>query len=124
MLDSNIESLGFTKEDIEVICKRLTCRLDLEDWESMQLYENDEALFRYLFIEDEDKESMTWLLLDIAGISAKDLKNSKSVMEYMIADGGYSRLKLPSGRWVTFSEELLWKDKYEDMYEETYEEFD
>ncbi|MED4013279.1 hypothetical protein P4606_21635 [Priestia aryabhattai] len=117
-MDSEIKSLGFTKEDIEVICKRLTCRLDLEDWESMELFENDEALFKYMFIEDETKESLTASLLDMAKIPIKDLKNSKSLMEYMIADDGYSILKLPSGRWVTFSENLLWKDKYEDMYEE------
>lgn len=103
------EALGFTEEDIEAIWLHFTCRPDLEDWKSMRLFENDDAIFKYLFIEDEDKESITETLLEMARMPVDDLKDGKSLMEYMIEDGE-SRYKLPSGKWVIFTDELLRKD--------------
>lgn len=110
MFDFDIESLGFTKEDIEAIKKHFLCSISLEDWESMLLFENAKEIFKYLFIEDEDKESITETLLEMARISVEDLEDGQSLMEYMIEDGEY-RFKLPSGRCVIFTDELLQKEK-------------
>ncbi|MDN4526418.1 hypothetical protein [Fictibacillus fluitans] len=111
MVNLNVESLGFTKEEIETILNRFSCKLNVEDWESIKLFENDGALFNYLYIEDDDaKDSLTNLLMELATISEKDLRKNKSVAEYMI---GYDedRLKLPSGRWVYFTQDLVLKDR-------------
>lgn len=109
LIDFEIKSLGFTEEDIEAIEGHFFCNISFEDWESMQLFENEEAIFKYLFIEDEDKESIIDTLLEMGKISMKDLKDGQSLMEYMIGDND-NIFKLPDGKWVIFSDELLRRD--------------
>ncbi len=104
-----IKNLGFTTKDTDEILRRFSCRLGLEDWESMKLYENDEAIFKYLFIEGEDKESIAESFLEISRINVSDLDEGQSLMEYMIEEDE-SRLKLSDGKWVVFPEDLLRKD--------------
>lgn len=109
MFDFDIKSLGFTEEDIDTIEAKIFCSLSLEDWESMLLFENDEAIFKYLFIDDEDKESLIDTLLEMGKISVKDLDDGQSLMEYMI-EADENRFKLPDGKWVIFTDELIRKD--------------
>lgn len=75
----------------------------------MLLFENEEAIFKYLFIENEDKESITSTLIEIAKISIGDIEDGQSLMEYMI-EADDERFKLPHGKWVIFSDELLRKE--------------
>lgn len=109
VFDFDIEALGFTKKDIEAIGNQFLYSLELEDWESMLLFENEEAIFKYLFIDDEDKESLIDTLLEMGNISVEDIEDGQSLMEYMIEDGEY-RFKLPDGKWVIFTDELLHKE--------------
>lgn len=110
MFDFDIKSLGFTEEDINTIKEHFSCNIRLEDWESMLLFENEEAIFKYLFIDNEDKESIINTLLEMGKISLEDLKDGQSIMGYMI-DTDEDRFKLPDGKWVIFTDELLHKDK-------------
>jgi len=110
MFDFDIEALGFTEVDIEAIGNHFSCSsLSYEDWESMELFENDEVIFEYLFIDNQEKESIINTLLEMGKISVEDLDEGQSLMEYMIEDDEY--FKLPNGRWVRFTDELLRKDK-------------
>lgn len=110
MLVFDIKSLGFTEEDINVIEEHFFCNLSEEDWESMRLFENTEAIFKYLFIEDEDKDHLIDTLLEMGKISGNDLKGGQSLMEYML-ENDEDRLMLPEGKWVMFTHELLHKEK-------------
>lgn len=115
MFDFDIKSLGFTEVEIKAIEEHFFCDLSDEDWESMQLFENEEDLFKYLFIEDENKVSIIDTLLEMGKISVKDLKDVQSLMEYMISNDE-DTLKLPSGKWVRFSDDLLRRDKLAQIY--------
>jgi hypothetical protein len=110
MFDFDIKSLGFSEEDINKIQSQFLCSISLEDWESMMLFENEEAIFKYLFIDNEDKESLIDTLLEMGKISVEDLDDGQSLMEYMIEDDDRC-FKLPVGKWVKFTDDLLHKDK-------------
>jgi len=109
MLDFDIKALGFAEVDIEEIKNHFLYSLDLEDWESMRLFDNTEAIFKYLFIDDEDKESIIDTLLDMGKIVVRNLKEGQSVMEYMI-ENDECTFKLTSGKWVMFHDDLLRKE--------------
>lgn len=109
MFDFDIEVLGFTEEDIEAIKKHFLCNISPENWELMALFEDEEAIFKYLFIDNEDKESIINTLLEIGKISLEDLEDGQSLMEHMIEEDE-NRIKLPNGKWVIFSDELLHKE--------------
>jgi hypothetical protein len=82
MYQLEIGSLGFTKDEIETISNHFLCNLNFEDWESMSLFDNNEELANYFSIEEHDDESLE----------------------------DDNCLKLPSGRWVVFTEELMDKE--------------
>lgn len=109
LYEKEIAALGFSEEDREAIWHKFSCRIIMEDWKSMKLFENDAEIFKYLYIEDTDKESLIETILEMCEISNEDLHDGQSLMEYMINDDEY-RLKLPSGKWVIFPEKLLYKD--------------
>lgn len=82
MFELEIESLGFTKEEIKDIVDHFSCNLDLEDWESMRLFDNNADLANYFSIEEQDDESLE----------------------------DDNCLRLPTGRWVVFLDELMVKE--------------
>ncbi|MEH6890169.1 hypothetical protein V7024_10710 [Bacillus sp. JJ864] len=109
MLDFDIKDLGFTEDDIAEVWGHFEYRLQFEDWESMLLFENNEEIFKYLYIDNQDTESIIDTLLEMGKISVDDLKEGQSAIEYMI-ECDNSIFKLPAGRWVIFSRELLHKE--------------
>lgn len=115
-LDLEIIDLGYTEDDIDKIRNNFEYTPKLEDWEEMMLFKSDEEIFKYLFIDDQDKESIVETLLAMGEVTEEDLEDGQSVMNYMIDDDGdESIFKLSNGRWVIFSPELLGKEARQQM---------
>ncbi|MGR5983484.1 hypothetical protein ACT7CN_22085 [Bacillus cereus] len=114
LLDLDFKEKGFTEEDIDEIRSRFLCSIDSLDVEEMMLFENDEAIFKHLYIDDKDKESILETILEMGRVSAETLDDNQTVMDYMVDTGDEDMLKLSSGKWVIFSPELLHK---EDLYQ-------
>ncbi|MGH0973193.1 hypothetical protein ACQVT2_26280 [Bacillus paranthracis] len=74
------------------------------DWEDIKLFKSDEEIFKYFFIDDQDKESIVETLLEMGKVSAEDLE-----------DGDETVFKLSNGRWAVFSYELLGKEAKQQM---------
>ncbi|PHE68529.1 hypothetical protein [Bacillus wiedmannii] len=115
-LDLEIMDLGFTEDDIEKIRNNFEYTPKLEDWEEMILFKSDEEIFKYLYIEDQSKESIVEILLEMGEVSAEDLEDGQTVINYMVDDDSDEFiLKLSNGRWVVFSDELLGKEARQQM---------
>ncbi|AJH60158.1 hypothetical protein bcere0016_54510 [Bacillus cereus 95/8201] len=115
LLDFEVMEFGFTKEDIENISNHFEYTLDLLDWEDIKLFKSDEEIFKYFFIDDQDKESIVETLLEMGKVSAEDLEDGETVMGYMVDDGDETVFKLSNGRWAVFSHELLGKEARQQM---------
>ncbi|WP_212934900.1 hypothetical protein [Bacillus hominis] len=115
LLDFEIMDLGFTEEDIAEISNHFECNLTIVDWEDIMLFENDEAIFKHLFIEDQTNEAIIETLLEMGEVSAEDLADGQTVMDYMIDNGDEIIFKLPNGRWAIFTYELLRKEALQQM---------
>ncbi|PER43305.1 hypothetical protein [Bacillus thuringiensis] len=115
LLDFEVMELGFTKEDIENISNHFEYNLNLLDWEDIKLFKSDEEIFKYFFIDDQDKESIIDPLLEMGELSAEDLEDGQTVMGYMVDDGNETVFKLSNGRWAVFSYELLGKEARQQM---------
>ncbi|PFA75830.1 hypothetical protein [Bacillus cereus] len=115
LLDFEVMELGFTKEDIENISNHFEYNLNLLDWEDIKLFKSDEEIFKYFFIDDQDKESIIDTLLEMGELSAEDLEDGQTVMGYMVEDGNETVFKLSNGRWAVFSYELLGKEARQQM---------
>lgn len=109
MLDFDLELLGFTEDDIADIQRNFEYRLELEDWESIALFENDEELLLYL-VKGHDTESLIVTLLEMSAVNGSDLEDNQSVLEYQV-EGTKTIFRLPNGRWAVFSDELIHKDE-------------
>lgn len=114
MLDFDVKDLGFTEDDIADIKGNFEYTLNLEDWESITLLENDEELLRYLFIIDQDRDSLIDTILELSKVNESDLGEKQSVLEYMV-DGNNTIFKLSNGRWAVFQYELIHKDELQQM---------
>lgn len=109
-----IKVLGLTEADMEALWKHFTCDISLEDLQSMQSFKNTEEMFKYLFVDDENKEEMIDTLLRMGKVSREDLEEGESVMEHMLGFQDHV-FKLPSGRWIMFDDDLLRKDMLAQM---------
>ncbi|MHA4279798.1 hypothetical protein ACX16R_28290 [Bacillus cereus] len=110
-----IMNLGFTEDDIAVISNQFECDITILDWEDIMLFENDEAIFKYRFIDDQDKEAIIETLLEMGRVSAEDLEDGETLMGYMVDDGDETVFKLSNGRWAVVTYELLRKDELQQM---------
>lgn len=113
-----IIALGFSKEDIDDIWHHFSYTLSMADWKSILLFENDEEMFKYVYIEDnDDKESLIEIIFEMGKVSKEVLIEGESVINHMIEVGTDEELtmKLSSGKWVVFTEELLHKEVLEAM---------
>ncbi|EJS63475.1 hypothetical protein [Bacillus cereus] len=115
LLDFELKEKGFTKDDIEEIRNNFECTPNLVDWEEMKLFKSDEEIFKFRFIDDQDKEAIIDTLLELGRISAEDLEDGQTVMGYMVDDGDESVFPLPNGRWVIFPYDLLGKEARQQM---------
>ncbi|PGC22778.1 hypothetical protein COM23_21000 [Bacillus wiedmannii] len=113
MLDFDLELLGFTEDDIAEIQGNFEYRLELEDWESIALFENDAEFLLYL-VKDHDKESLIVTLLEMSAVNGSNLEDNQSVLEYQV-EGNKTIFKLSNGRWAVFSEELIHKDELQQI---------
>ncbi|HDR8009326.1 hypothetical protein OCB08_21800 [Bacillus cereus] len=116
LMDLEIMDFGFTKEEIEEIRNNFECTPNILDWEQMILFKSDEEIFRYFFIDEQDKETIIETLLEMGRVSTDDLDDHQTVMGSMLDDCDESVFKLPNGRWVVFSDELLAKEAKQQMY--------
>ncbi|MFD6509228.1 hypothetical protein [Bacillus sp. NPDC060175] len=115
LMELEIMDLGFTKDDIEEIRNNFECTPNLVDWEEMILFKSDEEIFKHRFIDEQDKEAIIETLLEMGEVSAEDLEDGQTVMGYMVDNGDDTIFKLPNGRWVIFSHELLGKEARQQM---------
>ncbi|SCN11897.1 hypothetical protein [Bacillus wiedmannii] len=113
MLEFDLGLLGFTEDDIAEIQGNFEYTLELEDWESIALFESDEEFLLYL-VKDQDKESLIVTLLEMSTIKGSYLEDDQSVLEYQV-EGTKTIFKLPNGRWAVFSEELIHKDELQQI---------
>ncbi|PHE75228.1 hypothetical protein COF47_17670 [Bacillus wiedmannii] len=113
MLEFDLGLLGFTEDDIAEIQGNFEYTLELEDWESIALFESDEEFLLYL-VKDQDKESLIVTLLEMSAINGSNLEANQSVLEYQV-EGTKTIFKLPNGRWAVFSEELIHKDELQQI---------
>ncbi|WP_176546013.1 hypothetical protein [Bacillus thuringiensis] len=74
------------------------------------LFENDEAIFKYYFIDDQDKGTIIETLLKMGRVTTEDLEDGQTVMGYMVDDGDEAIFKLSNGRWAVVSQDLLDKE--------------
>lgn len=110
LLEIELKEKGFTRDDIEVISNHFECDVNILDWEETMLFENDEAIFKYRFIDEQDKESIIETLLEMGRVSTEDLEDGETVMGYMVDDGEGTVFKLSNGRWAVVSQDLLDKE--------------
>ncbi|HFK1537616.1 TPA: hypothetical protein ACGXMY_005672 [Bacillus cereus] len=113
MLGFDLELLGFTEDDIIEIEGNFDFTLELEDWESIALFENDEEFLRYLS-DDKDRESLIVTLLEMSAITGSILEDNQSVLEYQL-ENDKNFFRLPKGRWAVFSEELIHKNDLQEI---------
>ncbi|WP_223261381.1 hypothetical protein [Bacillus wiedmannii] len=113
MLEFDLGLLGFTEDDIAEIQGNFEYTLELEDWESIALFESDEEFLLYL-VKDQDKESLIVTLLEMSAINGSNLEVNQSVLEYQV-EGTKTIFRLPNGRWAVFSEELIYKDELQQI---------
>ncbi|PFO80005.1 hypothetical protein COJ87_06200 [Bacillus cereus] len=110
LLEIELKEKGFTRDDIAVISNHFECDVNILDWEEIMLFENDEAIFKYYFIDDQDKETIIETLLKLGRVTTEDLEDGQTVMGYMIDDGDEAIFKLSNGRWAVVSQDLLDKE--------------
>lgn len=110
LLELELREKGFTRDDIAVISNRFECDVNILDWEEILLFENDEAIFKYRFIDYQDKESIIEILLEMGRVSSADLEDGETLMGYMVNDGDPAVFKLSNGRWAIVSQDLLDKE--------------
>lgn len=115
LLEIELKEKGFTRDDIAVISNRFECDVNILDWEEMMLFKSDEEIFKYLFIDDQDKESIIETLLEMGEVTVEDLEDGQTVMGYMVDNGDDTIFELSNGRWVIFSHELLGKEAKQQM---------
>lgn len=115
LLELELREKGFTKDDIAVISNHFECDVNILDWEEIMLFENDEAIFKYRFIDDQDKESIIETLLEMGRVSGADLDDGETVMGYMVNDGDPTVFELSNGRWAIVSQDLLDKEAKQQM---------
>lgn len=110
MEEYEVLALGFSRKEIDTIENHFFCSLTLENWEEIQLFENKEALFKYLYTDNEEIEkAIANIVEEISSITAKNLSESETVLDFLIEQD--DNLELPSGRWVVFNQELIRKDQ-------------
>ncbi|PDZ92584.1 hypothetical protein CON47_06190 [Bacillus thuringiensis] len=110
LLEIELKEKGFTRDDIAVISNFFECDVNILDWEEIMLFENDEAIFKYYFIDDQDKETIIETLLKMGSVTTEDLEDGQTVMGYMVDDGNEAIFKLSNGRWAVVSQDLLDKE--------------
>ncbi|MGE1044092.1 hypothetical protein ACQGRZ_28650 [Bacillus wiedmannii] len=110
LLEIELKEKGFTEDDIAVISNHFECDVNILDWEEIMLFENDEAIFNYYFIDDQDKEAILETLLKMGRVTPEDLEDGQTVMGYMVDDGDEAIFKLSNGRWAVVSQDLLDKE--------------
>ncbi|MFJ6034254.1 hypothetical protein ACIQFL_28560 [Bacillus toyonensis] len=116
LLDFELREKGYTDEEIAKISNHFEYNLDLLDWEEhITLFKSDEEIFKYFFIDNQDKESVIETLLEMGEVTAEDLEDGQTVMGYMVDNGDESIFELSNGRWVIFSRELLGKEAKQQM---------
>lgn len=116
LLEIELKEKGFSRDDIAVISNHFECDVNILDWEEIMLFENDEAIFKYYFIDDQDKEAIIETLLKMGRVTTEDLEGGQTVMGYMVDDGDEAIFKLPNGRWAVVSQDLLNKEAKQQMY--------
>ena len=110
MEEYEVLALGFSHKEIDAVEKHFFCSLTLENWEEIQLFENKEALFQYLYTDTEEiEEAIANIVEEISNITAKDLSESETVLDFLIEQD--NNLELPSGRWAVFNQELIRKNQ-------------
>lgn len=113
MLGFDLELLGFTEDDIVEIEGNFEFTLELEDWESIALFESDEEFLRYL-VEGKDREALIVTLLEMSAITGSNLEANQSVLEYQL-ENDKTFFRLPNGRWAVISEELIHKNELQQI---------